>query len=1108
MKKQHFSILFILLSLVVGYGQTKQDLPEIIKPSPTVASLMRFEEVPVNYYTEQPNIAIPLFSKQLDKNLSLNLALQYSTQGIKVAELSGWVGTGWALEVGGVISRTVRGVPDEYQKGPNGIKTGVLHNPDFWNYANLTTLQKEEFNWNVLGTPFDLYDSQLDLYQFSLLGSSGRFIIVKEAGVLKPKLLSKDQNVKITLDYDNTTYEVNSFTVIDAYGYKYLFDKIEITTSRQVTFRLNQGDVTYTDLNISSYVPDVINRSAWHLTKITTSNDVELATIDYAPVGLNYSAPKTITYNKIKGFIPNSILLNGYNKGILKPRSSKTNYTTIVQSQKPLKITFKDGTSVSFDMTTTNHPETLGAILNNVIIKNSTGQENKRYKLTYSTTDRLWLDKIEEKAGQQTLPYTLFYIDKQGLPAYDSPGSDAWGYNNGISTVNNVCITELQFDVNAIKKGLLWKIDYPTGGSKEFTFEHNTFSYVGNQVIPASEYESNPINSSPTSVINNYQGDNHSINSVASLISFSHAQNIYVSTTLQSGSSADASKFKMRLWNNSGYEALFDINHPSCMSGSVQAGVYYFQLKYVGAPTFDTYSVQGTARLDYVNQNSTVSEYLIGGGVRIKEIAFKEGASVKKKISYDYSDPSNANKSSGAVDSRLGNMTKNYEVTPKKYLFNHQENIAGLFTPRFVTYTVESKGVNAQLTKGGYVGYGHVKVSEQNNGYSTYSYTTAKDYPSPSEVFVYPFKPFPNIDYKRGQLLQQKVYNQANQKLKEITNTYTYLEDVIASSYTIIDLEQCEWKQFYDTYDNYKVKFAMNMPICALNTSCLTPSDCGYLIPIVNWYQDNLISNWAQLTQTISKEYFYDDSNTQSTVEKITDYAYNSSNFQQNNVTTYFYENNLLAEHYTTELFYPVGGYPINTYSASEQQAISKMASLNKINIPIYTKNYKNNVLLNTTQSIYYEFLPNLVELKKVKTAKGSNTLDPRLDYLSYDSHGNIREVSKDKGTIITYLWGYNHSYPVAKIENATYSQIEALPYFGSNFTITNGLSTNQENSLRNLPNALVTTFTYDPLVGLISSKDPRGNKTTFHYDELNRLKWVKDQDGKILSENQYHYKN
>jgi YD repeat-containing protein len=57
-------------------------------------------------------------------------------------------------------------------------------------------------------------------------------------------------------------------------------------------------------------------------------------------------------------------------------------------------------------------------------------------------------------------------------------------------------------------------------------------------------------------------------------------------------------------------------------------------------------------------------------------------------------------------------------------------------------------------------------------------------------------------------------------------------------------------------------------------------------------------------------------------------------------------------------------------------------------------------------------------------------------------------------------------------------------------------------------PNAQVTTYTYDPLIGVTSITDPKGYTIYYEYDEFNRLKQVKDADGNILSNNQYNYKN
>ena len=57
------------------------------------------------------------------------------------------------------------------------------------------------------------------------------------------------------------------------------------------------------------------------------------------------------------------------------------------------------------------------------------------------------------------------------------------------------------------------------------------------------------------------------------------------------------------------------------------------------------------------------------------------------------------------------------------------------------------------------------------------------------------------------------------------------------------------------------------------------------------------------------------------------------------------------------------------------------------------------------------------------------------------------------------------------------------------------------------LANAMVITYTYDPLIGITSTTDPKGSTTYYEHDDFNRLEYVKDGDGKILSKNKYHYK-
>jgi len=126
----------------------------------------------------------------------------------------------------------------------------------------------------------------------------------------------------------------------------------------------------------------------------------------------------------------------------------------------------------------------------------------------------------------------------------------------------------------------------------------------------------------------------------------------------------------------------------------------------------------------------------------------------------------------------------------------------------------------------------------------------------------------------------------------------------------------------------------------------------------------------------------------------------------------------------------------------------------------------------------------------------------------SYNTKGKMLSVSAPSTPAICYLWGYNSQYPVAKV-------------LGSNFTAVSGLVNqsildnpasdqqlrNELNKIRiNLPGAQVTTFTYNPSVGMTSQTDPKGMTTSYEYDNFQRLILIKDQHGNIIKTYCYNY--
>jgi len=200
---------------------------------------------------------------------------------------------------------------------------------------------------------------------------------------------------------------------------------------------------------------------------------------------------------------------------------------------------------------------------------------------------------------------------------------------------------------------------------------------------------------------------------------------------------------------------------------------------------------------------------------------------------------------------------------------------------------------------------------------------------------------------------------------------------------------------------------------------------------------------------------------------------------------------------------------PVNTNSRN-------LLLRNYLNYPTEKIQYKNAQYLSSQAYSYKKSTPYPL-VDSVKTFIGSNRSNPNFTkYEVYDAYGNPVSVIKNGADKIVYLWGYNGQYPIAKIENATYENVKnalggTLPEsLSSNASFDASVITKLRSDNTNLSNAQITTYTYQPLAGILTETDPRGITTYYNYDTNNRLKETYimiDGAKKVVQKYDYHYK-
>ncbi|MEO6686049.1 MAG: hypothetical protein ABIN24_08790, partial [Dyadobacter sp.] len=482
-------------------------IKDIVTPAPNAASLGKYGDIPVSYYTGVPNVGIPI-STVSDGPVSLPVSLSYHAGGLKVGEMASWAGLGWSLQAGGIISRTVQGKEDERADGY--FVTGRNLEVDANGCVTASPYNAQNFRSGAA-------DGEPDIFSFSVGGYSGKFFFEADKtddGVTNPKIvLIPKQDIRIDYQLDGSISNIarlKTFTMITPDGTRYQFGNIDSDA--------NAKGIELTRTNPASS----LMASSWYLRKVSSADGNYNISLDYAQEKYRYDfdAAFDLGYRSTPqgGYRENINYVEGWR---LSTISSPTTTITFVAGSDREDIDnrdFNDNASAAPAKRLQKIQIQSGSLCKYFELSHTYYVDASTLKSGNDNTDkRLKLTGIQEKSCDNTVavnPYNFQYYEDATtasfLPNRVSSAVDHWGFYNGATNTTsglNIPATRLQFQnqlgeqIDIVKGtsnretneaqmllGTLKKISYPTGGATTFEYEANSYygSRQTNSFIPSS----------------------------------------------------------------------------------------------------------------------------------------------------------------------------------------------------------------------------------------------------------------------------------------------------------------------------------------------------------------------------------------------------------------------------------------------------------------------------------------------------------------------------------------------------------------------------------------------------------------------------------------------
>ncbi|NLR79734.1 RHS repeat domain-containing protein [Chitinophaga eiseniae] len=1094
------SVLFlsVFLGVVIGgVAQTSSDVPNlepnrILLPSPNAATINKGADASVNLSTGTPSVGIPFYTIN-SRSLSLPISINYASNGIRVNELASNVGLGWSLNCGGAISRIVLGKPDEKRAEWGQVLDNF--NTDFH------LLNRAVFDFAMEQT---LADRESDLFSINMNGLDAKFIMDannEPASLNTTNLRIKKLGATLT----------SGFQVTDENGIVYTFDAVETNATIESGY---QGPKPF---------PDPLPTS-WYLTSIIKPNQdtIQLSYSYYTHTYLaNLSELFTILWDSQETGGPCSnppppLKTNTYNCGITSNK---------IEGKALSHITFTNG---SVDFGYTNRKDGGGLALNGIYVKNNQGQIVKQMVLEqdyFSSTDindsflkgekkigsldttlkyRLYLSECKIAGNSladtsKLLRYKFDYIHGNDLPVRMSGAQDYYGYYNGKLSneyqmpdvsyqypgiYNNMPAGKPRFgdrtpDTTLMTYGMLKTITYPTGGYDSIGYSYNkgpdtkivhhfqhenlithgsgftgTVTITQNITIPFYQ----PVIAYTNVNFDTYNPDCN-YDPIHQKATFTIKDAATLSVIATRGVGIDKSD-SLSLWLNPGQYILSLTVVGGCTIGSVD-----FVLENQEADTIPIIVPIGAVSV------SSITSYTDSGTKALKRL-------------FNYMNLKDSSISTFGV----------------YFSKNMYEKVKTPFFPTCSGGTPCSSLANLWYVN---IGNNIVMPTTTIGGSSTYHSSIIETIEGLGEVqtteHIFSFNGILNSSIVwNNRILGTPRCAYGDFMIGETkTNMYKRILSPGVDSLQLI-------KSIENVYDllikgnvfNYNVRKLASPP-------CKTPEPNDQDLISLDIEKYPLVFMRKRLQSTTERTYASDNSG--KLVEKMLTYSYinDTNRVMIRDVSENQSDGKVQSMAYT---------YPLDLKGTSA--VYDSMINRNMI-APIISLTKKVGTGQMDQKTVSYMFTRSdkqIIAFQNLKEQIVNNPTEDRVSVISYTSKGNIQEKANANDVREVYLWGYNEQFPVAKIVGSTYDTVMkyiAPAYLTNTDSYTPDQLRTALNGIRtSLPQALVTTFTYTPLFGMTSETDPSGKTIYYEYDEMGRLKVIRDQNKSVLKQFDYQYQS